>query len=74
VLYNILIEFWLPMNLVRMIKMCLNETYSNVRIGKHSSDSFPIQIGLFQRDALLPLLFNSALEMPLGRSRKMRWN
>jgi methionine aminopeptidase len=26
------------MKLVRLIKMCLNETYSKVRIGKHISD------------------------------------
>jgi hypothetical protein len=41
VLYNILIEFGIPMKLVRLIKMCLNETYSKVRISKHLSDSFP---------------------------------
>jgi hypothetical protein len=35
-----------PMKLVRLIKMCLKETYSKVRIGKHLSDSFPIQNGL----------------------------
>jgi hypothetical protein len=62
VLYNILIEFGIPMKLVRLIKMCLNETYSKVRIGKHLSDSFPIQNGLEQGDALSPLLFNFALE------------
>jgi hypothetical protein len=45
------------MKLVRLIKMCLNETYSKVRIGKHLSDSFPIQNGLKQGDALSPLLF-----------------
>jgi hypothetical protein len=28
VLYKILIEFGIPMKLVRIIKMCLNETYS----------------------------------------------
>jgi hypothetical protein len=28
---------------VRLIKMCLNETYSKVRIGKCLSESFPIQ-------------------------------
>jgi hypothetical protein len=42
--------------------MCLNETYSKVCIGKHLSDSFPIQIALKQGDALSPLLFNFALE------------
>jgi hypothetical protein len=34
------------MKLVRLIKMSLNETYSEVRIGKHLSDNFPIQNGL----------------------------
>jgi sorting nexin-29 len=31
VLYNIVIEFGVAMKLVRLIKMCLNETYSKVR-------------------------------------------
>jgi hypothetical protein len=48
------------MKLVRLIKMCLNEAYSEVRIGKHLSDSFPIQNGLKQGDALSPLFFNFA--------------
>jgi hypothetical protein len=34
VLYNILLEFCIPKKLVRVIKMCLNETYSKIRIGK----------------------------------------
>jgi hypothetical protein len=60
VLYNILIEFGVPLKLVRVIKMCLNETYSKVCIGKQLSDNFPIQKGLKQGDALSPLLFNFA--------------
>ncbi|KAJ4427676.1 hypothetical protein ANN_25325 [Periplaneta americana] len=32
VLYNILIEFGIPKKLVRLIKICLSETYSRVRI------------------------------------------
>jgi hypothetical protein len=36
-LYNILIEFGIPRKLVGLIKMCLNETYSRVRIGKNLS-------------------------------------
>jgi sorting nexin-29 len=39
VLYNILIEFGVPMKLVRLNKMCLNETYNKVRIGEHLSDT-----------------------------------
>jgi len=35
VLYNMLTEFGISMTLVRLIKMCLNETYSRVRVGKH---------------------------------------
>jgi hypothetical protein len=35
VLYNIFIEFGVPMKLVRLIKMCLNKTCSNVCIDKH---------------------------------------
>jgi hypothetical protein len=31
VFYSFLIKFWVPMQLVRLIKMCLNETYSKVR-------------------------------------------
>jgi hypothetical protein len=34
VLYNILLELGIPKKLVRLIKMCLNETYSKVCVGK----------------------------------------
>jgi hypothetical protein len=44
VLYNTLIEFGVPMKLVRLIKMCLIEICSKVRIGKHLSESFPTQM------------------------------
>jgi hypothetical protein len=67
VLYSILIEFGVPMKLVRLIKMCLNETYSKVHIGKHLY-SFPIQNGLKQGDALSPLLFNFALEYAIRKA------
>jgi hypothetical protein len=49
------------MKLVRLIEICLNETYSEVCTGKHLSDSLPIKNGLKQGDALLPLILNFAL-------------
>jgi hypothetical protein len=50
-LYNILIEFGVPMKLGRLIKICLNETYSKVRIGRHLADKFHIQNDLNEGDA-----------------------
>jgi hypothetical protein len=39
-LCNILSEFDIPIKLARIIKTCLNETYSRVQVGKHLSDMF----------------------------------
>jgi len=66
-LYNILIEFGIPKKLVRLIKMCLAETYSRVRVGKNLSEIFPIRNGLKQGDALSSLFFNFALEYAIKR-------
>jgi hypothetical protein len=56
VLYNILIESGVQMELVRLIKMCLAETYNRFRVGKNLSGMFPIENGMKQGDALKPLL------------------
>jgi hypothetical protein len=62
VLYNIPIEFGVPMNPVRPIKMCLNETYSKVCIGKHLSYT-----SSKRGDDLSPLLFNLALKYAIRK-------
>ena len=67
VLYDILIAFDIPMKLVRLIKMCLNEICTTAWVGKHLSDMFPIKNGLKQRDDLSPLLFNFPLEKAIRR-------
>jgi hypothetical protein len=63
-LYSILIEFGVPMKLVRVIKMCLHETYGKVRTGKHFSDSFLIQNGLKQGDDFHHWLSNLLYNIP----------
>jgi len=67
VFYKILIEFGIPRKLVRLVKMCLTEIYSRVRVGKNVSDRFPIRNGLKQGDALTPMLFNFTLEYAIRR-------
>jgi hypothetical protein len=47
--------------------MRLNETYTEVRIGKHLSESFLIQNGLEQGDALSPLPFNFPLKYAIRK-------
>ena len=61
-LYNIIIKSSIP-----LIKMCLNETSSRVRVSKNLSDMFPIKNGLKQGDILLPLLFSFGLEFTIRR-------
>jgi hypothetical protein len=55
------------MDLAGLIKMCLNETHSRVRLVNNLSDKFPIQNGLKQGEALSPLLFNVSLEYAIRR-------
>ena len=68
-MYNILTECGVPMKLVRGINMCLNETYSGVRVGMHLSDLFPISNSLKKGDALLPLLFDFVLDYAVMRAQ-----
>jgi hypothetical protein len=45
VLYNILLEFGIPKKLVRLIKMCLSETYSKIHVGKFYLINFLFRMG-----------------------------
>jgi hypothetical protein len=52
--------------------MCLNGTYSKVRVGKLLSDKFPIQNGLKQGDSLSPLLSNFTLGYSIRQVQENR--
>jgi hypothetical protein len=52
--------------------MCLKKTDDEVCIGKYLSYKFPIQNGLKQGDALLPLLFSFALECIIREVQEIR--
>ena len=67
ILYNTLIEFGIPMELVRLHIIYLNESYRKVRVGKHLPDMFPIMNGLKQGNSLSSLLFNFPLEYAVRR-------
>jgi hypothetical protein len=55
------------MKLVRLIKMCLNETYNRVLVGRHLSGIFPVTNALKHGYALLPFVFLCVLEYPIRR-------
>ena len=63
---NILIVFGIHMKLVSLIKMCLNETYNRVCVGKHMYDMLHIMSGRRQ-DALSPLFFGFAVEYAIRK-------
>jgi hypothetical protein len=73
-LHNIFIELGVSMKPVRQIKIYLNEMSIRICIGKHLFENFPIQNGLKQGDALLPLLFNFALEHAIRKVPENRWD
>jgi hypothetical protein len=57
VLYNILIQVGIPLKLLRLNKICLDETYSRVCTGRSMSDVFPFQNVVKQVDVLSSMLF-----------------
>jgi hypothetical protein len=68
VFYIISIDFGILMKLVRLfLKLCRNETYSRVQVGKNLSGLFPFRNGLQQGDVLSSLLLNFVLEYAVMR-------
>jgi sorting nexin-29 len=61
-LEEIMKEFGIPIKLVRLIKMTIENTNSKVKIQGKLTPSFETMIGLRQGDSLSTLLFNLCME------------
>jgi hypothetical protein len=61
------VEFGVSLKKVRLIKMCLNETCSRVRVGKRLSGMLHVENSLKQDPDLSLLLFNFDLEYAIRR-------
>jgi hypothetical protein len=72
VLYNILIDFGIPMKSVWLTEMSVNGKQNEIRIFKHLSDAFPITMVGKKGDALSPLLFNFASEYTIRNVHEYR--
>jgi hypothetical protein len=72
VFYCALTEFGLPIKIFRLIKVCLSETYSDICIGKHLTDTFPVQKDLWHGDGLSWLLLNFVLEYAIRKVQGTR--
>ena len=67
-MYSILTDFGIPMNLVKLIKMCLSEDYNRVRIGKNLSDIIYYWEWLKQGNTSSPLLLKFVIEYTSKRA------
>ena len=56
------------MSLVRLIKMCQNENYSRVSVGKHMYEMIYI-LGGMKQDAFSPLFVKYAVEYAISRDK-----
>lgn len=61
-LYSAMSEFNIPNKLIRLTRMTMGNTQSQIRIQSHLSDQITPKKGLRQGDSLACLLFNLALE------------
>jgi hypothetical protein len=57
-------------NIYQTTPLSVLQIKQEVRVGKYSSDNFPIQNGPKQGDALLPLLFSFALVYAIRKVRE----
>jgi hypothetical protein len=74
VLHNIHTEYSTTMNLLKLITMCLNKTYSNACVSKHSRHAFPIHNDTKKWKASSLSSFNFVVEYAFRNVKETRGN
>jgi sorting nexin-29 len=59
----------LPQKRVKLCRILNNAIHGKVKIGRHLSSKFKVNIGLGQEDSIASLLFNVVLETAIRRSK-----
>lgn len=60
----------IPAKLVRLVKVCVQNSKFKVKFNSVMSEVFPIETGLRQGDALSPILFNIAMQSVIRKVQK----
>lgn len=68
-LINILVNFNIPTKLVRLVKLTMENTVCQVKVGRELGQEFKVTRGLKQGDGLAPVLFNLTLESVIRKCR-----
>ncbi|VVC29242.1 Reverse transcriptase domain [Cinara cedri] len=63
-------EFGITKKLRNLVRMCMEGTQYQIRVDQAFSETFTVEAGLKQGDALFPLLFNLAQEKAIREVQK----
>jgi len=63
-------EFGIPKKLRNLTRMCMGGTQYQIKVDQPSSETFKVETGTNQEDALSPLVFNLVLEKAVREMQK----
>lgn len=69
-------DFGFPEKLVKLTRICMEETKYGVKVDNEKSWPFSVDTGLKQGDPLYPVIFNIALKKMVRRlqvSKEVKW-
>lgn len=69
-LWSLMKKFKFSDKIIKLIKLCVNDSKGKVKVGREYTEIFEINTGVRQGDGLSPILFNIALEEALRETTK----